>query len=131
MLIRDSIINQVILGPRAVMERQKLLYVAGGLPVLMPATGYDSPPTSVASASSPGTFENNLDSPSVKSAKIPRPPNAFIIYRKAHHSKIVAENPSLHNNQICKYSDSLHMLTFLTCSSRHYWSYVATGVRGG
>jgi hypothetical protein len=34
--------------------------------------------------------------------KVPRPPNAFIIYRKEWHSTVVAENPGLHNNAICK-----------------------------
>lgn len=34
--------------------------------------------------------------------KVPRPPNAFIIYRKDWHSKVVAQNPGLHNNAICK-----------------------------
>ncbi|KAK4555259.1 hypothetical protein LTR86_007555 [Recurvomyces mirabilis] len=32
--------------------------------------------------------------------KVPRPSNAFILYRKDWHSRIVAENPGLHNNQI-------------------------------
>ena len=34
--------------------------------------------------------------------KVPRPPNAFIIYRKEWHPKVVKENPNLHNNEICK-----------------------------
>ncbi|RMY22330.1 hypothetical protein D0867_02795 [Hortaea werneckii] len=32
--------------------------------------------------------------------KVPRPPNAFIIYRKDWHARVVAENPGLHNNAI-------------------------------
>lgn len=35
-------------------------------------------------------------------SKVPRPPNAFIIYRKAWHSETVQLNPTVHNNQICK-----------------------------
>ena len=35
-------------------------------------------------------------------SKVPRPPNAFIIYRKEWHSRIVKENPALHNNKICE-----------------------------
>lgn len=35
------------------------------------------------------------------SKKVPRPPNAFIIYRKEWHPTIVAANPGLHNNDIC------------------------------
>ncbi|KAL8699397.1 MAG: hypothetical protein Q9201_006026 [Fulgogasparrea decipioides] len=35
-----------------------------------------------------------------KKDKIARPPNAFILYRQHHHSKVVDANPGLHNNQI-------------------------------
>ena len=46
----------------------------------------------------------NCNRRSAKNAtsKVPRPPNAFIIYRKEWHSRIVEENPGLHNNQVCK-----------------------------
>ena len=37
-----------------------------------------------------------------KQAKIPRPPNAFILYRQQYHPLIKAENPDFHNNDICK-----------------------------
>jgi hypothetical protein len=37
-----------------------------------------------------------------KQAKVPRPPNAFILYRQEHHPIIKAENPEFHNNDICK-----------------------------
>jgi len=39
-----------------------------------------------------------------KFAKIPRPPNAFILYRQEHHPIIKAANPEFHNNDICKLS---------------------------
>jgi HMG (high mobility group) box len=39
-----------------------------------------------------------------KQAKIPRPPNAFILYRQAYHPLVKAENPEIHNNDICKSS---------------------------
>ncbi|KAI9715900.1 MAG: hypothetical protein M1812_005720 [Candelaria pacifica] len=32
--------------------------------------------------------------------KIPKPPNAFILYRQHHHPLVKVSNPSLHNNQI-------------------------------
>ncbi|MCJ1385714.1 hypothetical protein MMC17_008837 [Xylographa soralifera] len=35
-----------------------------------------------------------------KKNKIPRPPNAFILYRQAHHPVIKALYPEMHNNQI-------------------------------
>ena len=39
-----------------------------------------------------------------KKSKIPRPPNAFILYRNWHHPLIKAANPEMHNNQICKFT---------------------------
>lgn len=37
-----------------------------------------------------------------KKTKVPRPPNAFILYRQHHHPLVKAEFPDMHNNQICK-----------------------------
>ena len=39
--------------------------------------------------------------PSYKS-KIPRPANAYILYRAEHHKLVKAKNPGLHNNAICE-----------------------------
>lgn len=36
-----------------------------------------------------------------KSEKVPRPPNAFILYRQHHHPLIKKEHPEYHNNDIC------------------------------
>ena len=41
--------------------------------------------------------------PIMKKAKVPRPPNAFILYRQHHHPLIKAKNPDMHNNQICEF----------------------------
>ncbi|KAK5679274.1 hypothetical protein LTS10_008089 [Elasticomyces elasticus] len=41
------------------------------------------------------------------SDKVPRPPNAFIIYRKDWHSTIVAQNPGVHNNAISVIIDDM------------------------
>ena len=38
-----------------------------------------------------------------KKAKVPRPPNAFILYRQHHHPLLKAQYPNMHNNQICKF----------------------------
>jgi hypothetical protein len=38
-----------------------------------------------------------------KGDKIPRPANAFILYRKAHHDTVKAENPGISNNDICEF----------------------------
>lgn len=34
--------------------------------------------------------------------KVPRPMNAFILYRKSKHKETTTMNPTLHNTQICK-----------------------------
>ncbi|KAI9819212.1 MAG: hypothetical protein M1827_007368 [Pycnora praestabilis] len=35
-----------------------------------------------------------------KQEKVPRPPNAFILYRQHHHPIVKAANPGMHNNEI-------------------------------
>ncbi len=40
---------------------------------------------------------------SEKKSKLPRSPNAFILYRQRHHPLVKAEHPKLHNTQICKF----------------------------
>lgn len=40
---------------------------------------------------------------SLKPTKIPRPPNAFILYRQHHHPKVKETYPDLSNNEICKF----------------------------
>ncbi|EAS35052.3 HMG domain-containing protein [Coccidioides immitis RS] len=42
----------------------------------------------------------NKQNVSVKAAKVPRPPNAFILYRQHHHPLIKAAHPEYHNNDI-------------------------------
>ncbi|GAB7359580.1 hypothetical protein MBLNU230_g6766t2 [Neophaeotheca triangularis] len=65
-----------------------------------------SSPESVGNADSPASEaaspQQAVQTISTKKAKakVPRPPNAFIIYRKEWHPKILAQMPHLHNNQI-------------------------------
>ncbi|OOF98561.1 hypothetical protein ASPCADRAFT_1991 [Aspergillus carbonarius ITEM 5010] len=44
--------------------------------------------------------ENERPSVPVKAAKVPRPPNAFILYRQHHHPKLKEAHPNLSNNEI-------------------------------
>lgn len=37
-----------------------------------------------------------------KPVKIPRPPNAYILYRKERHNAVKEANPGITNNEICK-----------------------------
>lgn len=59
-----------------------------------------TPSTTTTVASPPAT--DAADHKASSKDKVPRPPNAFIIYRKEWHPKVVKENPNLHNNEICK-----------------------------
>jgi hypothetical protein len=38
-----------------------------------------------------------------KKEKIPRPPNAYILYRRDWHAHVQAKNPGINNNTICKH----------------------------
>ena len=44
--------------------------------------------------------------PALDDKKLPRPPNAFILYRQHHHPIVKEAHPQLHNNQICKNSQA-------------------------
>jgi hypothetical protein len=45
----------------------------------------------------------------MEAKKVPRPANAFILYRTWHHNAIVAANPGINNNDICKLSINLRL----------------------
>lgn len=51
---------------------------------------------------SPSVNENSK-AHRAKAQKIPRPPNAFILYRQHHHPLIKADHPDYHNNDICMF----------------------------
>ncbi len=40
--------------------------------------------------------------------KVPRPPNAFILYRQHHHPILKKANPALHNNDICEFISRIY-----------------------
>ena len=44
-----------------------------------------------------------------KSIKVPRPPNAFILYRQHHHPRIKEAYPEFTNNEICRFYFSSHL----------------------
>lgn len=43
-----------------------------------------------------------MDKKTEKRNKVPRPPNAFILYRKHYHTILKEQDPSMHNNEICE-----------------------------
>ena len=103
MFVRDAAVSRVFLGPTSFFATQTLIQVAGQVPVMNavvhPAANaaQDDQAPSVKYLGGAGIKDKSAKS------KIPRPPNAFIIYRKKHHGAIVAQNPGVHNNKICKY----------------------------
>lgn len=53
-----------------------------------------------------------------KEKKIPRPPNAYILYRKERHNVVRDAHPGITNNEICKYLPPLFSMEyFLTMYS--------------
>jgi hypothetical protein len=45
-------------------------------------------------------INNTFIKPKVK--KVPKPSNSWILYRKSKHYSVVAQNPGMHNSEICK-----------------------------
>ena len=80
-------------------------------PVHAPVAQQTAPAPVVASSSA------RAQSPQSDGEKIPRPANAWIMYRKHHHASFVTANPGVHNNQICNVPAPIHWSTKLTCSS--------------
>lgn len=109
MYVRDSAIARVFLGPKIYWEQKNIFHVAGQLPVLF----YDfndpyysfavNAQLATANTTSTGPLPLSMKNiPRPPGHKIPRPPNAFILYRKYHHASVVAKNPGIHNNVVCK-----------------------------
>nr|AFQ62783.1 MAT1-2-1 [Hymenoscyphus albidus] len=102
--VRDYAQPRTFLGPVQFF----VLYADDGVALLLP------PPVSDLSALPPFPDQiimtNNIVAPADNDTeptsdntpylRVPRPPNAFILYRKHHHASIVAQNPSVHNNKI-------------------------------
>lgn len=62
-----------------------------------PYSSADSPASTASSAGSP---PDTQDLSAGQRLKVPRPPNAFILYRKHFHPILKDQNPHLHNNEI-------------------------------
>ena len=65
-----------------------------------------------------------------KEAKIPRPPNAYILYRKERHNTVKEANPGITNNEICK-SKYLKGDRKLIIRSSGTWTGLECGVARG
>jgi len=70
-----------------------------GQPVALPAQAHGS-------AAGVGVATGPARATRRQADKIPRPANAWILYRKHFHTSFVEANPGIDNNQICKSSHS-------------------------
>jgi len=106
---------RVFLGPPAVFRNQALITPPGQVSTMAQMPQQVQPPLPVqvitlpapvaqatTVASGVGASSSRASSPQSDGEKIPRPANAWIMYRKHHHASFVAANPGVHNNQICK-----------------------------
>lgn len=99
--VRDSLADRVFLGMSHLFPLTSLLSVEPDLHLLTDHSALtiplpDLPPRPEVL---PKPASRVLG---VKPVKIPRPPNAFILYRKDHQDAVKAVHPGIHNNQICE-----------------------------
>ncbi|KAI0995034.1 hypothetical protein K3495_g13147 [Podosphaera aphanis] len=115
MFVADCALPRVFLGPVSHFRSKNLHYMSGYIPILLKTSESTSEKSSrnlstslkLVNSSLP-TFQHSNSSilsskpvhrnPSRGSQK--RPPNSWILYRKAKHEETVARNPGLSNNQI-------------------------------
>jgi HMG (high mobility group) box len=125
MFIRDTNAPRVFLGPVAMfqnppMMQQQPFHPAGmaqapqpvapnlAVQAITPAPQAQAGPQMQAPAAGAGVAVggvaagSGVAAASPRANKIPRPCNAWIMYRKDHHATFAATNTGLTNNQICK-----------------------------
>ena len=109
-----------------------------GMPQLIvpPAAqvGMANPVPNQPAQTNPGVFmARPVRRPTSRSGKstIPRPQNAWILYRNAHHQATKAVNSGLHNNALCKFTQSTSEIYSLTDFSGYYFEIVAQRVGEG
>lgn len=71
-----------------------------------------------------GMAASSHESPE-KLPKVPKPANSWILYRQSKHAGVVAENPGMHNSEICKFMCPHQSSEQLTRSSCTYLEDVA------
>jgi hypothetical protein len=80
-------------------------------------TPFAGTPSSAASPSVASPASTTMSAPEPKGkAKIPRPPNAFILYRQAYHPIIKQDFPGIANNDICKLRRGRFLKPYRLCS---------------
>jgi hypothetical protein len=56
----------------------------------------------VSAVTTPKNNTGGMDTGTVVKSKVPRPPNAWILYRQHNHASVKAAHPGITNNDICK-----------------------------
>ena len=94
-----AFIDQKANGLRVCLLSQYHTTSISNSPSASPVTSeaYSSPEPIVSPS---GKVSSSTTRSSDKKPKVKRPPNAFILYRKFHHQKLVAANPNMKNNDI-------------------------------
>lgn len=93
--------DRYFLGRAAFFRPENIVTCTGDLDVWVPP-GFplqDSLTPSVPTEVSANTLRRNARGGGIK---VPRPPNAYILYRRDHHKAVKQSNPKLSNNDICR-----------------------------
>lgn len=96
-------LDRYFLGRATFFRAENIVSCVGDLDVWVPP-GYPLQDSSLLSF--PGT---QISASSLRRnarggpVKVPRPPNAYILYRKDHHKAVKQSNPKLSNNDICTF----------------------------
>jgi len=85
---------RVLMGPSTSFPPSKLKTISG----ISLADDADDGSQNSTNTAATGASTSRL----AKDDKIPRPANAFILYRKDHQDLMKAANPGIHNNDVCK-----------------------------
>lgn len=72
---------------------------------------------------SPGRVDKSSKS---KNAKLPKPPNSFILYRKFKQPMVLASHPDLHCSKVCKFSIAPFCVPSSNFGSENYRRHVAS-----
>ncbi len=102
--------DRYFLGRASFFEAENIVSSVGDLDVWVPP-GYplqDSVLSTEMNAVAPATGVLNRRNARGGAVKVPRPPNAYILYRKDHHKEMKQSNPKLSNNDICKIYFRVH-----------------------
>ncbi len=115
-MLRDAThVDRWLVGPIKAFENQ--IVSMNGIEVFVPANPFS---------------ESASDNGDQAKPRIRRPPNSYILYRKDHHEQVKAQNPGIHNNEICKFSKGSSLFSLLTRIAAiigQMWRHESAGVK--